>query len=354
MTKFALMSLEIISAIAGVLLVLLTSRDVFQTVVVPRAPFANLRPSTVLTRVLWAFWPQVTRLYRSAQRREDVLGAFAPFDMIALLVLWASLLGLGYGLLFFSIHDHLGPGPIGLLGAIYFAYTTMLTIGFGDIVPHTILARALAIMDGASGLGLVAVVTSYLFSIFGSFAARERYVIELGARAGTPPSGSALLETHGYAKLIDALPNVFHDGQAWAAALVQSQTAYPVLSFFRSNEIHQSWVLTLGLLLDAATLVVTTVDGLPKGEAELLLAVGRNAAHKLSAHHRIGTHRDAGSTRDHFTRHCARLHASGYTLRDPEAAWHDYTRLRATYGPELNAIAHYFRIPSLPWSDSAD
>lgn len=36
--------------------------------------------------------------------------------------------------------------------SIYFAFQTGLTIGFGDVVPKTLLARALAILIGLCGL----------------------------------------------------------------------------------------------------------------------------------------------------------------------------------------------------------
>ena len=334
------------------MLVWLTLRDVFQTAVVPRAPYINIRPSSLTTRLLWRLWPAIAGRYHP-KRREDILSTFAPFDMIALLVMWAALVGLGYGCIFYAMRAQLEPQPMDFHTSLYFAYSTMLTIGFGDVVPHSFWSRALAIVTGASGLGLVAVVTSYLFAIFGSFSARERYVIALGARSGTPPSGCGLLETHGYAKLVDRLPDVMHEGQDWAAGVVQSQVAYPILNYFRSNDARQSWVGTLGTLLDAAAMIVSTVDGIPKGEAELMLAVGRRAAHDLSVHHRIGPlHHDAGIARHHFDERCARLKSAGYALHDPDTAWHDYTRLRATYGPELNGIATIFRIPSIPWSDA--
>jgi hypothetical protein len=48
--------------------------------------------------------------------------------------------------------------------AVYFTFITGLTIGYGDIVPHQALARALAIVIGVSGLfltGLIAGIAVY-------------------------------------------------------------------------------------------------------------------------------------------------------------------------------------------------
>jgi hypothetical protein len=52
--------------------------------------------------------------------------------------------------------------PIG--DAVYFTFVTGLTIGYGDLVPHRALARALAIVIGISGLfltGLIAGIAVY-------------------------------------------------------------------------------------------------------------------------------------------------------------------------------------------------
>lgn len=46
--------------------------------------------------------------------------------------------------------------PVG--DAVYFTFTTGLTIGYGDIVPRQALARAMAIAIGISGLFLTGVV----------------------------------------------------------------------------------------------------------------------------------------------------------------------------------------------------
>ena len=44
--------------------------------------------------------------------------------------------------------------------AIYFTFITVLTIGYGDIVPRQALARALAIGIGVSGLFLTGVIAA--------------------------------------------------------------------------------------------------------------------------------------------------------------------------------------------------
>ena len=71
-----------------------------------------------------------------------------------------------------------------------------MTIGYGDIYPTAGAARFVAIATGAAGLGVFAVTTAFLFSLFGSFQSREAYVVAFGARAGSPASAVTLLETY--------------------------------------------------------------------------------------------------------------------------------------------------------------
>ena len=42
----------------------------------------------------------------------------------------------------------------------------------------------------------MAILISFLFSIFAAFQQRERFVVTIGARAGVPPSGLGLLLAH--------------------------------------------------------------------------------------------------------------------------------------------------------------
>ncbi|MBL0141979.1 MAG: two pore domain potassium channel family protein [Betaproteobacteria bacterium] len=44
--------------------------------------------------------------------------------------------------------------------SIYFSYVTGLTIGYGDLAPKTLLARTLAILIGACGILLTALIAA--------------------------------------------------------------------------------------------------------------------------------------------------------------------------------------------------
>jgi hypothetical protein len=208
------------------------------------------------------------------------------------------------------------------------------------------------VLTGLAGLSLLSITTAYLFAIFGSFQTREQFVVVIGARAGAPPSGVNLLAIAGYSQTREDLPPLMIGAQRWAAALMESHLAYPVLAFFRSSHDDQSWVGTLGTLLDAATLMMTTIDGVRDGQARIFYNVGRHATFDLSNYLMLGPkagEETVGIERSEFEDACNQLVEAGYTLRDRDEAWKRFSDLRSNYAARLNALARFFEIPPLQW-----
>ncbi|MDQ2681356.1 MAG: potassium channel family protein [Candidatus Eremiobacteraeota bacterium] len=345
--------MNLLDELAGLILIWLALSDVFQSVIVPRAASRRLRTSSALTRGLWQVWQRAAWRIGDDDRRENALSTFAPFMMVTLLAAWVVMLIVGYGLIFYGLRAELHPQPISFWTALYFAGSSLLTIGYGDVVAVHGISRMIALLAGASGLGVVAVVTAYLFAIFGAFQRRETFIVTVGARAGAPPSGAGLLAIHGLSKIRDELNALFRDAQSWSAEAMGNILAYPILAHFRSSHDYESWVGTLGTLLDAAVLLMTTVDEHQAGQvgqARIFYGVGNHAAHDLARY--FGFMNDnptPGVERNEFDQACARLRDSGYMLRDPETAWANFIALRSAYAAHLNAIARYLQIPPLQW-----
>src|SRR5438105_9003407 len=99
------------------------------------------------------------------------------------LVTWVALLVVGYGLLLDAMRDQVHPRPPGLASSLYFSATSLLTIGFGDFVATAGATRFVTVVAGATGLGVFAVVITFMFSLFAAFQRREVAVVELEATA---------------------------------------------------------------------------------------------------------------------------------------------------------------------------
>lgn len=343
---------NVFSVAAGLAVVVLAMNDVFQSVIVPRAVGRRWRISFYAWRVAWIAWPSLAWKIAGGddERREELLAYFAPGMIVGLIAIWGTMLVLGFGGVMWGLRGGLAPSVHSYWAATYFAGTSLTTIGFGDIAGRTAGTRFFAIVAGATGLGFFAVLTAYLFAVIGSFQARETFVVMLGARTGTPPSGVDLLAIAAYSQTAGDLERVFSEAQRWAAQLMESHLAYPVLSYFRSSHDYQSWVGTLGTLLDAATLLITTVEGVHPGQARIFYNLGRHATHDLSRYILIVPEApSSGLERHEFDAACERLSHAGLPLRDRDAAWQRFSAMRAGYAPHLNALARFFEIPPLQW-----
>ncbi len=346
--------MQLLEGLLGVAIVVLILADIFLGAVVPRrAPSLGrqLRVSGVLIPRLWGLWREIGLRFSVAERREAFLGLFGSLVVILLLVVWVSGLIVGYGLVLFAFRDQLRPVPETVGTAMYFAGVSLLTLGFGDIVATHEPARAITLIAAANGLGLFALVITLFFTLYGSFQRREVSVVVLQAGAGAPPSGVTLLETYALGGMLDDLPRVFDQWQSWAAEVLDSHLAYPVLAYFRSSHDNDSWVSSLGAVMDAATLVLTTIEGGPKGWAKLSRGVGNHCLEDLIYAFKLENQVDAdvGVEWVEFEEACHRLQAAGFQLRDPDESWASFSRLRAEYAGRVNALARYWATPPAQW-----
>jgi Ion channel len=339
--------MEAIAFALGIFLLTLTFWDLFETVVVPRPTPGWFRIARYLIRGSWRII-RVLRDGRPEKSYDRLLGLFAPAATVGLLIAWLVTLILGYGLVFYAIRDQIQPVPGDLGDALYFAATSLLTLGFGDFVASGAAARIFSTIAAITGLGAVALVVTFLFSLFGSYQRRERRVVTLQAAAGAPPSAVALLETYALLGLVQELPELFREWEDWAVEVLDSHIAYPLLAFFRSSHDNLSWISALGTVLDAASLVLTTIDGPPRGQAKLFKRVGTHLVEDIF-YLGFETGEPVALDRSDFEAACYRLQEAGYTLEPQDQAWADFEAARATYAPRLEVMARYFAMPGTQW-----
>ena len=86
------------------------------------------------------------------------------------------LAGIVFAVVYFAV-DRFVPGSLGPAGAtpaepvalnemIYFSFVTLATLGYGDIVPHSDLARGLAVLEAVTGQLYIAVLVATLISSY--------------------------------------------------------------------------------------------------------------------------------------------------------------------------------------------
>ncbi|KAF8409726.1 hypothetical protein HHK36_005805 [Tetracentron sinense] len=95
----------------------------------------------------------------SLPRFESKYAKFHPsFKHVAILL--AVYLGLGTLCFFLVRHQIKGKKTNGLLDAVYFCVVTMTTVGYGDLVPNSVLAKLLACVVVLTGMALCGIILS--------------------------------------------------------------------------------------------------------------------------------------------------------------------------------------------------
>jgi Ion channel len=343
-----MIALDILAALAGAALVLSSLFDLFKSVVVPRSVGGRFRPSVIMSRYGWGLWRGRALRIADAEKREDTLAIFAPSLLVSLLVYWVGSQMVGYGLLFWALRAGLHPEPhVG--GAIYFAGASLLTIGYGDIVPLHWYTRLIAMVAAGGGLATFAIVTTFLFQTFAAFQRREAFIVTISERTGAPPSGLEFIIRHFKLGIADDIGTILRESQRWMAEVMETHLAYPALTYFRSSHDDESWVGTLGALLDASTLLITTVDLDHRGQAEMTTRLGTHLVRDFSGFFRLPQADVAGVEYDEFVTAYRAMRELGIPLHPLEDAWPAFSKKRATYSVPLDRMARWWRIPPARW-----
>ncbi|HEY3991316.1 MAG TPA: potassium channel family protein [Ktedonobacteraceae bacterium] len=339
--------MKIISAILGVICIVVIAFDAFETIVLPRRVVRRVRVAKIFYRVSWAFWAMIGRKLHSGNQREYYLSIYGPLSLIMLLVMWASLFILGFGMLGWglSLPMQAPEKVMGFGSYLYVSGTTFVTLGFGDITPLSRLGRFLAVLEGGTGLGFLALVIGYVPVIYQTFSRREINISLLDARAGTPPSAPELLIRHFNGGSSDELTLYLRDWERWCAELLESHLSYPVLAYYRSQHESQSWLSALTTLLDTCALILVGIDGLPLKPAKFLFATARHTAVDLTQSFGLQPVRSQRRyERADFTRLCEDLSSHGIILLDNDDTWNHLRDLRRMYEPFVEALADYLLV----------
>jgi hypothetical protein len=276
--------MRILAFVAGIACLFIVLLDAFQTIILPRRATGRLRLTRIFYISTWRPWAFFTRRLRNPRRRETVLSFYGPLSLILLLVVWAGVMVVGFGLIYFGLGSPFAdPGrQVDFRSDLYVSGTTIFTLGLGDVTPQNPWARALVILEAGTGLGFLAVVMGYFPVLYGAFSRREVSISLLDARAGSPPTAAELLRRHSYPGAEGALSVLLTEWERWSAELLESHISYPQLCYFRSQHSNQSWLAALTAILDMSALMIAGIKGYEARQAQLTFAIARHALVDLS------------------------------------------------------------------------
>src|SRR5713226_5978265 len=339
--------------IVGVAIFLIVVWDAFEAIILPRRVTRKFRLTRLFYRTTWRSWRFATNLVPARKTREALLGFYGPISLLLLIGVWAVGLVLGFGLMQFgagSAVNVTGMQP-SFWTDVYLSGTTFFTLGLGDVIPRSSLARSLVVAESGFGFGFLAAVIGYLPFIYSSFSKREVNISLLDSRAGTPPTAGELLRRHAYPHGQDALRELLKEWEFWSADLMESHLSYPVLAYFRSQHDNQSWIASLTAILDACALVMVGVEGACERQAELTFAIARHAIADLAQvfgtppralpSNRLPAE-DLRRLRDTLAQH-------GLKMTDGPEADRRLAELREMYEPYIFGMAAYLDQSLPPW-----
>src|SRR5262249_11917468 len=157
------------------------------------------------------------------ERRDRIMAYYAPIALLSLPVVWLMLVWLGYTLIFWAI------GIPTWRAAFVESGSSLLTLGFA--VPPSMFATVLAFSEADFGLGLVALLISYLPTIYQAFSRREAAVTLLEVRAGSPPSAIELILRYHRIQGMERVERLWPTWEAWFGELEETHTSIGSLAF---------------------------------------------------------------------------------------------------------------------------
>ena len=179
----------------------------------------------------------------------------------------------------------------------------------------------------------------------------------LNTRAGTPPSAVDLLRRAHLIDRLHDLDDLWDRYHLWFAELEETHTSQPLLNFFRSPSADRSWVTASGAILDAASLINSTIDAGWHPMAGLCVRSGFTALRSIADFFGMEYPPDPQPgdpitiSRDEWEDARAQLAAAGVPLvADVDQAWLDFTGWRVNYDVVLVTLAGLMQAPYAPWS----
>lgn len=332
----------------GAVVVTSTLISAVRTFVVPRGIPDHLT-RIVFTSMRYLFHLRLEGA-RSYGTRDRIMAFYAPYSLLTLPAVWLALVLGGYTAMFWALDGHAWQTSLLTSGS------SLLTLGFA--ASHNLATGFLAFSEAAIGLTLAALLIAYLPTMYAAFQRREAAVTLLETEAGSPPSAiEMLLRLHAIEQL-ERVRELWPGWQAWFADISESHTSLSALVFYRSPRPDRSWVTASGAVLDAASLVASTL-ALPRDpQAELCIRSGYLALRQIADLFQIEYDPDPhfpanpiSITPQEFDQAYDRLEAAGIHLRpDRQQAWCDFAGWRVNYDTVLLALASLTVAPPAPWS----
>jgi hypothetical protein len=339
--------LRVAVGLVGVAVVVAVVDAAVRTFVLPRGATVTL--TRIIARALRLLFDAFARPARSYQQRDRVMALYAPLTLLAFPTVWLAGIFVGFIGIFWAIEHVAWNEAVRLSGSALF------TLGFDT--PRHVGPMLVSFVEAALGLGLLALLISYLPTIYGSFSRRETLVGQLSVRAGTPPSPSEMIIRAHRTGFAERLDPIWQSWELWFVEIEETHTSVGILSFFRSPNADRSWITAAGAVLDTAALRLALLDIPWTPDAATCIRAGYLALRSIADIFQIPYDPDPAPddpisvTQSEFLEVYDRIAEAGVPVKsDREQAWRDYAGWRVNYDAVLLTLAGLVMAPYAAWS----
>lgn len=350
--------IRIAAAFFGFVLIAGSLQDAFEVVLLPRRVERRVRFMHYFFRMTWAVWSRLGKILPTGIRREGFLGIYGPLSMVLLFACWAISIVIGFGFLQWALQvKAVGAMGHALTSQLYLSGDTFFTLGYESLAFRTDLSHILIIIEAGTGFGFIALMVSYLPVLYHDFSQRDAQIIQLDARAGSPPTAGTLLQRHAVLGDLDTLNQWLRDWEVWASELIESHSSYPMLAFYRSQHQNQSWLASLAVMLDCSTLVIAGIEDVLLLQAGSTFAAARRVLVEISRSldvtplQRTGVDRISVAEREQIEQI---LVTAGWHWTGGAEVEEMIANLRASYEPMLEGLSSYLVLALPNWIGSSD
>jgi hypothetical protein len=332
--------------LVGASLVIYTFLSAVRTFVMPRS--SNVMLTRIVFRAMNVAFRIRLRHVTTYEDRDRAMALYAPLTLLVLPGIWAAIILVGYMFMYWAIE----PRP--LYDVFSLSGSSLLTLGFTK--SEGFLSLLFEFSEAVLGLTMIALLISYLPTMYSAFSRREAMVAMLEVRAGAPPSPYELLTRAQRIRGLDALTELWEQWEVWFVEVEESHTSLAALIFFRSPQPNVSWITAAGVMLDTAAILTSTVDVPNNPQAQLMIRAGYIALRRIADY--FSMEYNPNPTSDDFISISQveydalydQLEAAGLPLKaDREATWRAFRGWRVNYDHVLLGLAALTMAPYAQW-----
>lgn len=342
--------LERIGAIVlGVLLVVWVLDAAIRNFLLPRS--TRVRLTQWISRAVARVFNLFVRESSTYERRDKVLAMRPPITLLAFQAVWLFIVFCGFILIFWGASDE-----VSWRTAMNESGSALFTLGFAT--PEGGVPFFVVFAEAVIGLTLMALLISYLPTIYAAFQKREFMVTKLSTRSGRPPSPWRALSVANSTSSIGWMDTLFWaEWENWFIEISESHTSLTILNFYRSPDPANHWISAARNVLDMASLRIAVVDIPTNVGPHLVIRNATIALRTLARHFNIEHDPDPSPddpisiTRAQFDLAMRQMEESGVPLvADRDAAWVAFAGWRVNYDSIIEQAAAAFMAPPSPWT----